>query len=134
MDTLFITETLGSVLTSLTIPFSKITCAEDGPMLRVNVECAQPSRLIGWHGETLNAVQHILKSMLRTQFKMEKAPFIVLDTDGYRLMQEEKVKRIQGRLRTQDGCESIPLAHESVLPPHRSHVRLTVARSRRPHH
>ncbi len=94
MDTLFITETLGSVLTSLTIPFSKITCAEDGPMLRVNVECAQPSRLIGWHGETLNAVQHILKSMLRTQFKMEKAPFIVLDTDGYRLMQEEKVKRI----------------------------------------
>lgn len=94
MDTILITDTLGRILTSLTIPFSGISVADDGPMLRVNVDCPQPSRLIGWHGETLNAVQHILKSMLRTQLALEKAPFIVLDVDGYRTMQEEKVRQI----------------------------------------
>ncbi len=94
MDTSLIISTLESLLRALSIPFESIAVNEEGPILRVDVVCHQPSRLIGWHGETLNAVQHLLKSMLRTVWKMEKAPFIVVDVDGYRLMQEEKVKKI----------------------------------------
>lgn len=93
MDDLII-ETTGKLLTFLSIPFSAITVKKDGEMLRVNVDSAQPSRLIGWHGETLNAVQHLVKSMIRTVKKLEKAPFIVLDVDGYRTMQEDKVRKI----------------------------------------
>lgn len=89
-----IIETTGNILKLLGIPFTEIKVKEDGDMTRVEVVCNEASRLIGWHGETLNAVQHLVKSMIRTAKKLERAPFIVVDVDGYRLMQEEKVRRI----------------------------------------
>lgn len=93
MDAL-IKDTLGQLLRQLSIPFDGITIRQDGDMLRVEVACPEASRLIGWHGETLNSVQHLLKSLIRSIQKLEKAPFIVLDVDGYRLMQEDKVRKI----------------------------------------
>ncbi len=93
MDQVII-DTLGKLLTFLQIPFEGITVKKDGDVLRVNVDCREASRLIGWHGETLNSIQHLLKSVVRSIQKLERAPFLVVDTDGYRLMQEEKVKKI----------------------------------------
>ncbi len=93
MDQVII-DTLGKLLTFLQIPFDGITVKKDGDVLRVNVDCREASRLIGWHGETLNSIQHLLKSVVRSIQKLERAPFLVVDTDGYRLMQEEKVKKI----------------------------------------
>ncbi len=93
MDELIV-ETTGKILQFLQIPFTEIKVKLDGDILRTEVVCPEPSRLIGWHGETLNSVQHLVKSMIRTAKKMEKAPFIVMDVDGYRIMQEDKVKRI----------------------------------------
>lgn len=93
MDDLII-ETTGNILKMLGIPFTGITVKQDGEMTRVEVASDQASRLIGWHGETLNAVQHLVKSMIRTAKNLEKAPFLVVDVDGYRLMQEDKVRKI----------------------------------------
>ena len=93
METLIV-DTLGQLLTFLSIPFESISVKQDNEVTRVDVVSSEASRLIGWHGETLNSVQHLLKSMLRTAKNLERAPFIVLDVDGYRLMQEEKVKKI----------------------------------------
>lgn len=89
-----ITKATGSLLGFLGIPFTEINVVQDGDITRVNITTTETSRLIGWHGETLNAVQHLIKSMVRTEAKMEKAPFLVMDTDGYRLEQEEKVRKI----------------------------------------
>jgi spoIIIJ-associated protein len=93
METLIV-DTLGQLLKFLSIPFESISVKQDNEVTRVDVVSSEASRLIGWHGETLNSVQHLLKSMLRTAKNLERAPFIVLDVDGYRLMQEEKVKKI----------------------------------------
>jgi len=89
-----IIEITGNLLKLLTIPYSDIAVREDGDVIRVEVKSDEASRLIGWHGETLNAVQHLVKSMIRTAKKLERAPFIVMDVDGYRAMQEEKVRSI----------------------------------------
>ena len=89
-----IQDLLGSLLTHLNLPFSGVTVTKEADMLRIDIVSPEPSRIIGWHGETLNALQHLLKSMLRTLEKLERAPFLVLDTDGYRKMQEEKVCKI----------------------------------------
>jgi spoIIIJ-associated protein len=42
----------------------------------------------------LNALQHLLKSIIRSKDKLDRAPFLVLDVDGYRREQEDKVRRI----------------------------------------
>jgi spoIIIJ-associated protein len=52
------------------------------------------SRIIGWHGETLNSIQHLAKSIIRQKEKLDRSPFLVLDVDGYRASQEDKVKKI----------------------------------------
>jgi spoIIIJ-associated protein len=89
-----IIETTGNLLKLLGIPFTEIKVTEDGDIIRVEVITDHASRLIGWHGETLNSLQHLVKSMIRTAKNLERAPFLVVDVDGYRLMQEDKVRRI----------------------------------------
>jgi spoIIIJ-associated protein len=94
MDVTFIQDILGTLLTHLGLPSEGITVTEEGDILRVDIKSPQPSRIIGWHGETLNALQHLVKSMVRAKEQLEKSPFIVIDVDGYRRAQEEKIRRL----------------------------------------
>jgi spoIIIJ-associated protein len=57
----------------------------------VDIASGGASKIIGWHGETLNSIQQLLKAMIRSMEKLEKSPFLVLDVDGYRRAQEERV-------------------------------------------
>jgi spoIIIJ-associated protein len=95
MENTFIKDTLAQLLQLLSLPFESIQVKpEEGNILRVDIVSAAASRIIGWHGETLNSLQHLVKSIARAKAKSDKAPFIVVDVDGYRKMQEEKVRRI----------------------------------------
>ncbi|NOS68158.1 MAG: hypothetical protein HOO67_07435 [Candidatus Peribacteraceae bacterium] len=95
MDNKFIESTLGQLLTFLSLPFDAINVTEEeGGITRVDIVSNQASRIIGWHGETLNGLQHLLKSIVRSKEHLEKSPFIVVDVDGYRRMQEDKVRKI----------------------------------------
>jgi spoIIIJ-associated protein len=94
MDTTLITGIVSALLTELALPFSDVKAAPEGDVIRVDITSDAPSRIIGWHGETLNSVQHLTKSIARSQAKLERAPFIVVDVDGYRRMQEEKVRKV----------------------------------------
>ena len=90
-----IQTTLGELLKQLNLTFTNITIDDsDETMIRVDIDSNEASRLIGWHGETINSIQHLLKAIIRTQKQLERSPFIVLDVDGYRRAQEEKVKHI----------------------------------------
>ena len=85
-----IQELLGGLLTQLRLPFSEIKTTEVEDLTRIEIVTDTPSKLIGHHGDTLNSIQHMLKSMIRTTEKLERAPFIVCDVDGYRVDQEKK--------------------------------------------
>ena len=90
-----IIQFLTELLNQLKLEFTEIKVDEsDESMIRVDIDSPKASRLIGWHGETINSLQHTLKSIIRTQKKAERSPFIVIDVDGYRRAQEEKVCRI----------------------------------------
>jgi len=95
MDDALIKDTLTGLLAQLGLEVSNIaTTTESDGLIRVDITAPEPSRIIGWHGETLNAVQTLLKAIIRTKEHLEKSPFILLDVDGYRKTQEEKVQRI----------------------------------------
>lgn len=80
-------------LLDLKVTQIRVLPEEDG-MTRVELDSPEPSRIIGWHGETLGAIQNLAKAIIRTQEGLSKAPFLVLDVDGYRRAQEEKVCKI----------------------------------------
>ncbi|MBI2117295.1 hypothetical protein HY464_00205 [Candidatus Peregrinibacteria bacterium] len=94
MDALFLKDTLGKILHLLNMPYTDILPVQEGDFWRVDIVSPHPSRLIGWHGETLNSVQHLLKSIVRTKDNLDRSPFLVLDVDGYRKAQEDNVRRI----------------------------------------
>jgi spoIIIJ-associated protein len=94
MDASMIKDTLGTLVSLLPFSVTDIKVTKEADIMRVDLTSNEASRIIGWHGETLNALQHILKSIIRSKEKMERSPFIVLDIDGYRRMQEEKVCKI----------------------------------------
>lgn len=94
MDHALIQSTLTRLLQELGLSQSGITINKEGDLTRVEIASQDASRIIGWHGETLNAIQHLLKSIIRSAEKLDRTPFILLDVDGYRRIQEDKVKRI----------------------------------------
>jgi spoIIIJ-associated protein len=94
MNATYIQSALASLLDHLNLQHGAISVKEEGDIIRVEIDSTDASRIIGWHGETLNSVQHVLKSMVRTEEKLERTPLIIVDVDGYRRMQEEKVKKI----------------------------------------
>ncbi|MBT3292590.1 KH domain-containing protein [Candidatus Peregrinibacteria bacterium] len=87
-----ISETLTALLQELNLPFASIKVSKEDDITRVDIESSSASRIIGWHGETLNSIQHILKAIVRSKENLERSPFIVLDVDGYRRAQEIKVQ------------------------------------------
>ena len=94
MDTSSVQDILGKIFDLLGLPYTKATITLEEDLVRVDIDSPQASRMIGWHGETLNSVQHILKAIIRSQQKLDHNPFILLDVDGYRRMQEDKVRKV----------------------------------------
>ncbi len=94
MNATYIQSALGSLLDHLGLLHTGITVSAEGDMTRIDIVSPDASRIIGWHGETLNSLQHVLKSMIRTHEKLDRTPLLIVDVDGYRKMQEEKVIRI----------------------------------------
>jgi len=88
-----INEILEQLLIKLEVPFEKITVereqSEDNDIYKINIEADDPSMLIGFHGETIHSLQHLLKII---SWKKTDAEFnIVLDVDNYKKRQEENV-------------------------------------------
>jgi len=94
MDTALANNTLKELLERLALPFSAVEVSEDEDIVRMDITSDAANKIIGWHGETLNSLQHLLKAIMRSKEKMERSPFIVVDVDGYRRMQEEKVCKV----------------------------------------
>lgn len=97
MDHALVKDTLARLLNALQFDHTDITVEQEDDMLRVEISAPRPSQIIGWHGETLNSVQHVLKSIIREQEKLDRAPFLLLDVDGYRKLQEDKVRQAADR-------------------------------------
>ncbi len=94
MDTAFVQQTVIELLDHVGLQHGNVVARQDGNTVRVDIDSSEASRIIGWHGETLNSIQHLAKSIVRTKEKLVTSPLIVLDVDHYRSEQEDKVRRI----------------------------------------
>lgn len=66
-----------------------VTINEENGHYRANIECSTPARLIGKNGETLQAIQTLLKNMLYAQ--NQENLFVTVDVDNYRKDQEDRM-------------------------------------------
>lgn len=116
---LVIKETLEKLLEVLGISFSGVKVTKEADKAYyVEIESESSSLLIGWHGETIASLQHILKCLL-FEAGLESKIQVVLDVDGYKKRQEESVLKLAERKAEQ----AIETGKEVKLPPMNPYFR-----------
>lgn len=67
---------------------------EEEEFVKVTIEAQDPGRLIGYHGETLDALQHLVNLIVgRGQKEEEKFKRVVVDVSGWRQNKEQDIAR-----------------------------------------
>jgi len=119
---LVIKETLERILEVMHVPFSGVKVQKESEKTYyVSIETSSSNLLIGWHGETIAALQHMLKCILWRQ-KIGSDVQIIVDVDGYKKRQEESVIRLAER-KAEYAIES---QKEVKLPPMNPYFRRIV--------
>lgn len=106
-----IVETLKPLLELLHISFKDIEVqGDDEHHYRINIRTDEAQLLIGYHGNNLLALQHLLKILLYKKAEHEFS--ITLDVDNYRKRQEESVLQMAeervDRLRKSNISQKLP--------------------------
>lgn len=90
----------------------KVECKsqEDGPyLLKIDPESKEDSGLlIGWHGETMLALQHLLRLLIKKKLG-EPVPFVV-DVGDYRDRQAEGLKKT-----AEEACSKVARTQKPVI-------------------
>jgi len=119
---LVIKETLEKILEVMHVPFSGVRVEKEGDSsFYVSIDTSSSNLLIGWHGETIAALQHMLKCMLWKQ-KVGTNVQVIVDVDGYKKRQEESVLRLAER----KAEYAIETQKEVKLPPMNPYFRRKV--------
>lgn len=117
-------EALEGILIKLEVPYDNVLIEKekqkDIDLYKINIETEDPSVLIGFHGETIHAMQHLLKVIAWRQTQKEFN--ILLDVDNYRQRQEENVLGLAKR--------KVEMARKTkktqVLPPMSGYFRRVI--------
>ncbi len=126
---LLIKETLEKLLNILGISYTgvKITKEKEN-VYYTEIETENTSLLIGWHGETIASIQHILKSLLWKQ-GVESKTQVIVDVDGYKKRQEDSVIRLAERKAEVAIADQIEIKLPPMNPYFRRKVHLHLAES-----
>lgn len=104
-----IKETLEGILDNMGIAYEGITLEEvDENHYRADIQSEEYSPLlIGWHGETIGAMQYLLKTILwrKVGNDLPENFFVSVDVDDYRMRQEFTVKQMVER-KAEEALES----------------------------
>lgn len=104
------------------VPFSGVSVEKEGDnTFYVSIETSSSNLLIGWHGETIAAIQHTLKCILWKQ-KIGNDIQVIVDVDGYKKRQEESVIKLAER----KAEYSVESQREIKLPPMNAYFRRKV--------
>lgn len=106
---------------------AKLLFKESENTLNIKIETEDSGLLIGFQGETLKALQHVLRILVLKELDGERGQLIVLDVGNYREQEEEKlknyIKKVAEIVKTSGRSEALPpmssykrrLVHLAVL-------------------
>ncbi len=77
---------------------SEIIIKEEADMIRINLVGPDMGILIGYRGETLDALQYLLSLVVNKENKDNDYKKVILDTENYRKKREETLIRLANKL------------------------------------
>ena len=121
-----IQETLAEILKHMGVEFRKFKVFVDKnhpsgtTVYRIDIDSDEAATLIGYHGETIYAIQHLLKTLVWK--RSDENIFVVVDVDSYRKRQEESVLALTMR-KVETARKTL---QDQVLPPMSPYFRRIV--------
>lgn len=94
METNTISETLKTLLTKLGLPFDSIETSMAAGSTVFTIHTVESGKLIGTNGETLSALNHLVKKMLEKTISRDF--HFVIDVNGYH---QKKIKSLEDQAR-----------------------------------
>lgn len=85
-----IKDLLAEVLSKMGFNYSKISVNDENGIVRANIESEEAALLIGAQGKNLEAIQHILKSLLYKKLPDEKI-FLIIDIEDFKKRKQEQI-------------------------------------------
>ena len=126
---LLIKETLEKLLDIIGISYVGVKISKEGDnVYYTEIETDNSSLLIGWHGENIAALLHILKCLLWKQ-GIESKTQVIVDVDGYKKRQEDSVIRLAERKAEYASNNQKPVTLPPMNPYLRRKVHLHLAAS-----
>ena len=117
-------EKINSKLIRIRIDFEK-----SNNLYRLNIDTDDASLLIGHHGETINAIQHLIKLIAWKTHPKEEFD-LYLDIDNYKKRQEESIIKIADRKVDMVRKLSSPQSLPAMSPYFRRVVHLYLAQDK----
>jgi spoIIIJ-associated protein len=114
---------LGDVCSVMDVE-AQLTVREDGDYLHADISGTEAGILIGYHGQTLDALQYL--SNLVAAKAGEEGPRVLLDVEGYRKRREETLTRLATRLADQVKRNGEPMALEPMSAHERRVIHLAL--------
>lgn len=120
METEHIVTTLKGMLDRLGLPYDQIEVSEVAGSTLVTVRTAESGKLIGTHGETLSALNHLIKRMLESQLPKEQ--HFTVDVNGYH---QKKIKSLEDQARLV-AERARTFRYDVGLPPMTAYERMVI--------
>jgi spoIIIJ-associated protein len=112
--------TLKTLLTALGLPFDAIEVTESLGSTLFTIRTSESGKLIGTNGETLTALNHIVKKMLES--KISRDEHFSIDVNGY---QQKRVKALEDQARLV-AERARTFRYDVELPPMSSYERMVI--------
>ncbi|MEK7567658.1 MAG: R3H domain-containing nucleic acid-binding protein [Patescibacteria group bacterium] len=120
MKTEDIKKELEIILNNLSIAFSEISVENSLERVILSIESKDSPILIGNSGETLSALNHILRKIIEKKRGVDMG--VIVDVNGYRKKAEERVKGVASML----GNRALTFKHSVEMDPMPSFERRIV--------
>ena len=107
-----IKKEIGEFFRKMTFEVEIQSASQKEEILTINLKTEEPQILIGERGETLFAIQHLLKLILKRKLKIEEIFYVDLDIDDYKKKKIAYLKEI-----ARSGAEEVIFSKkEKILP------------------
>ena len=125
-------QTIETLLNKIGVSINKIRIEKTDDGYHVNIETSHPNLMIGHRGETISAIQHLVKLLFWHETDRQNLPHIdlTLDIENYRKLQEQNIINLAERKVEMVRKLSSPQSLPAMSPYFRRKVHLHLAQDK----
>lgn len=123
-----IQEFLQNIITKMGVEDGVVELGQSDDAILLNIKCENTGNVIGYRGETLDALQYLCSLMLNEKSSGFKR--VILDCEGYRQKREKTLKKLAGNIELKVKRTGVAVSLEPMNPYERRIIHTALQNSK----